>query len=108
MEHVDPLTGATPAWDAFVRSLDPEQIEQARYRKPGPGERPGSHDWNVMVIDHTVLREAFYRTRPRPISDDDLAEVINEASAWERRQEGRRSRRRFLPILSNTNPREGN
>lgn len=108
MEHVDPLTGATDAWEAFVQSLDPARLERERYGQPGPSERPGSAGWKRMVVEHDAKRAEFYRVAPPTIPDDEFAQMLREASAWDRRNETALTERHLQIALAVTNPNRSN
>jgi hypothetical protein len=103
-EWIEPLTGATPAWLTFVAQLDPVRLEAERFgrrrRRGRPltlmQERPGSPEWRRMAEDHDIARAEYWaRHRPpwdepdpgRQISDEDLAELLDEVATYERRHE---------------------
>ncbi|UAJ79974.1 hypothetical protein IT072_02530 [Leifsonia sp. ZF2019] len=108
MEHVDPITGATEEWEAFIASLDPERLEQERFGHPSPSERPGSAEWRRMVADHDAYRFAYYRIPP-VIRDYELELMLSEIRAWDRRFENNLTPEHVRIALRahfNTNPKE--
>lgn len=84
MEIVDPVTGTTPEWEAFIASLDPKRLERERFGKPGPSERFGSPGWRRMAAEHHERVEAFYGRLPE-IHEWELEAILAEAREYDQR-----------------------
>lgn len=83
MEEVDPITGATPAWEAFIASLNPDRLERERFRRPKKRERPGSREWKAMVKEHNIARDTYWTRSRRVITDWALELVLAESRGWD-------------------------
>lgn len=81
------IEGAEPEWEAFVASVDPDELEHERFGTPGRDERPGSAA-DRWMRECNQARVAAFRAAARNRSGfERLDAAVAEAREWLRRHE---------------------